>query len=146
MILAAGVFDGNAGFNAAANRYLRPAENVTVFGYVGVQDTADRFTCEDVYLTHALAGAYVPFGRKGGCTAAFMIWGRKGRTVRDLVFRRCTAEKSYHHGFSMNLVGAQEGGGSRTSSSTSATRSAPARAWSGGAAASTSPTRATWNG
>ncbi len=64
------------------------------FGYVGVQDTADRFTCEDVYLTHALNGAYVPFGTKGGCTAAFMVWGRKGRTVRDLVFRRCSAERS----------------------------------------------------
>jgi hypothetical protein len=54
----------------------------------------------------------VPFGTKGGCTAAFMVWGRKGRTIRDLVFRRCTAEKSHHHGFSMNLAGgAQEGGG-----------------------------------
>ena len=60
------------------------------FGYVGIQDTADRFTCEDVYITHAIDGAYVPFGQKGGCTAAFMVWGRKGRTVRDLVFRRCS--------------------------------------------------------
>jgi hypothetical protein len=144
VVLTAGTFNGNGGFNAAGNRYLRLAENVTVrgagpgltrlvaesapcriavdapgvtlanlggFGYVGVQDTADRFTCEDVYLTHAIDGAYVPFGTKGGCTAAFMVGGRKGRTVRDLVFRRCTAEKSYHHGFSMNLSGAQEGGG-----------------------------------
>jgi hypothetical protein len=144
--LSAGTFNGNGGFNASGNRYLRPAEGVTIrgagpgltrliaetspcriavdgpgvtlanfggFGYVGVQDTADRFTCEDVYLTHAIGGAYVPFGTKGGCTAAFMVWGRKGRTVRDLVFRRCSAVKSYHHAFSMNLFGGapQEGGG-----------------------------------
>jgi hypothetical protein len=82
------------------------------YGYVGIQDTADRFTCEDVYVAHSLDGRrYLDFGRRGGCTAAFMAWGRRGRTVRDLVFRRCTAELSYHHGFSMNLAGASEGGG-----------------------------------
>jgi hypothetical protein len=145
VVLSAGTFNANGGFNAAGNRYLRPAEGVTIrgagpgltrlfaeqspcriavdapgvtlanfggFGYVGVQDTADRFTCEDVFLTHAINGVYVPFGMKGGCTAAFMVWGKRGKTVRDLVFRRCTAEKSYHHGFSLNLSGgAQEGGG-----------------------------------
>ena len=67
---------------------------------------------EDVYLTHSLDGAtYLDFGRKGGCTAAFMVWGRKGRTLRDLTFRRCSVERSYHHGFSLNLAGASEGGG-----------------------------------
>ena len=86
--------------------------NVGGFGYVGIQDTADRFTCEDVYITHAIGGAYVPFGQKGGCTAAFMVWGRAGRTVRHLVFRRCTGHRTYHHAFSLNLSGgAQEGGG-----------------------------------
>jgi hypothetical protein len=40
-----------------------------------------------------------------------MVWGRKGRTVRDLVFRRCSVERSYHHAFSLNLAGANEGGG-----------------------------------
>ena len=143
--LCRGTFDGNAGFSAAGNRYLRPAENVTVrgagpgltrlvaehepcriavdapgvtlanlggFGFVGIQDTADRFTCEDVYITHSLDGrTYLPFGKKGGCTAAFMVWGRKGRTIRDLVFHRCSVVKSYHHAFSMNLAGASEGGG-----------------------------------
>ena len=143
--LGAGEFDLNGGFTAAGNRYLRPAEGVTVrgagpgltrlvaraepcriavdapgvtlanlggYGYVGVQDTADRFACEDVYVTHSLDGAsYLDFGRRGGCTAAFMVWGRRGRTVRDLVFRRCTVEKSYHHGFCLNLAGAKEGGG-----------------------------------
>lgn len=83
------------------------------FGYVGIQGSADRLTCEDIFLTQSEigGGGYVPFGNRGGCTAAFMIWGRRGRTVRDLVFRRCTADRSYHHGFSMNLAGAQEGGG-----------------------------------
>jgi hypothetical protein len=86
--------------------------NLGGYGYVGVQDTADRFTCEDVYITHSLDGSgYLDFGKKGGCTAAFMVWGRKGRTVRDLVFRRCSAERSCHHGFSLNLAGANEGGG-----------------------------------
>jgi hypothetical protein len=85
--------------------------NLGGFGYVGVQDTADRFTCEDVYITHAIGGNYIPFGLKGGCTAAFMVWGRKGRTVRDLIFRRCSVERSYHHAFSLNLAGASEGGG-----------------------------------
>ncbi len=81
-------------------------------GYVGVQDSADRFRCEEVSLTHSLDGrTYLDFGRKGGCTAAFMVWGREGRTVRDLVFRCCDAAMSYHHGFSLNLSGAQEGGG-----------------------------------
>ncbi len=86
--------------------------NLGGFGYVGVQDAADRFCCEDVYLTHSLDGrTYLPFGQKGGCTAAFMVWGRRGKTVRDLTFRRCTVEKSYHHSFSLNLAGASEGGG-----------------------------------
>jgi len=145
VVLTAGTFDANAGFTSAGNRYLRPAEGVTVrgvgpgltrlmagrepcriaveapgvtlanlggYGYVGVQDTADRFACEDVYLIHSLDGrSYLDFGRRGGCKAAFMVWGRKGRTVRDLTFRRCSAERSYHHGFSMNLAGANEGGG-----------------------------------
>ncbi|MEN6518634.1 MAG: hypothetical protein ABFC38_10635 [Methanospirillum sp.] len=144
VMLTAGTFNANAGFNAAGNRYLSPVEGVTVrgagpgltrllaasepcrisvdapgvtlanfggFGYVGVQDTADRLTCEDLYVTHALNGAYVPFGKKGGCTAAFMVWGRKDHTVRDLVFRRCSVERSYHHAFSLNLAGADEGGG-----------------------------------
>jgi len=145
VVLTAGTFDANAGFTAAGNRYLRPAEGVTVrgagpgltrlvaerescriavdapgvtvanlggFGYVGIQDTADRFCCEDVYLTHSLDGrTYLPFGQKGGCTAAFMVWGRQGRTLRHLMFRRCSVERSYHHGFSLNLAGASEGGG-----------------------------------
>ncbi len=86
--------------------------NLGGFGYVGVQDTADRFCCEDVYLAHSLDGqGYLDFGRKGGCTAAFMAWGRAGRTVRDLTFRRCSVERSYHHAFGLNLAGASEGGG-----------------------------------
>ncbi|MEN6341341.1 MAG: right-handed parallel beta-helix repeat-containing protein [Methanospirillum sp.] len=144
IVLTAGTFNGNGGFNAAGNRYLSPAAGLTVrgagpgltrivaenepcriavdapgvtlaniggFGYIGIQDTADGFTCEDVYVTHAINGAYVAFGRKGGCTAAFMVWGRKGRTVQDLTFRRCSVERSYHHAFSLNLAGANEGGG-----------------------------------
>ncbi len=36
---------------------------------------------------------------------------RAGRTVRNLTFRRCTGHRTYHHAFSLNLAGAQEGGG-----------------------------------
>ncbi len=86
--------------------------NLGGFGYVGIQDTADHFACEDIHLAHTLDGtSYLDFGPKGGCTAAFMVWGRRGRTVRGLTFLRCTAEMSYHHGFSLNLSGASEGGG-----------------------------------
>ena len=86
--------------------------NLGGWGYVGLEVHADWFTAEDVYLAHSLDGrTYLDFGAKGGCTAAFMAWGRKGRTLRDLTFRRCTAERSYHHAFSLNLAGASEGGG-----------------------------------
>ncbi|MEN6341979.1 MAG: hypothetical protein ABFC89_05410 [Methanospirillum sp.] len=86
--------------------------NLGGYGCVGIQDTADHFACEDVHLAHSLDGkTCLDFGRKGGCTAAFMVWGRNGRTVRGLTFLRCTAELSYHHGFSLNLAGAAEGGG-----------------------------------
>lgn len=112
----AGRYNGNGGYTPDGMRYVRPAEGVTRanpggFGYVGVQDTADWFCCEDVYLTYSLdgRGRYLDFGRKGGCTAAFMDWGRRGRTLRGLTFRRCTTERIYHHGFSLNLVGAAEG-------------------------------------
>ena len=81
-------------------------------GYVGLEVHADRFAAEEVAIAHSLDGrTYLDFGRKGGCTAAFMAWGRRGRTLRHLAFRRCTASMSYHHGFSMNLAGASEGGG-----------------------------------
>ena len=86
--------------------------NLGADGYVGLEAHADRFTAEDVTITHSLDGrTFLPFGQKGGCTAAFMVWGRRGRTLRNLTFRRCTAELSYHHGFSLNLAGASEGGG-----------------------------------
>ncbi len=86
--------------------------NLGGFGYVGLEVHADRFTAEDVYVTNSLDGkTYLDFGRKGGCTGAFMAWGRRGKTLRNLTFRRCSVERSYHHGFSLNLAGANEGGG-----------------------------------
>ena len=40
--------------------------NLGGYGYVGVQDAADRFCCEDVYLTPSLDGRnFLPFGKKG---------------------------------------------------------------------------------
>lgn len=45
-------------------------------------------------------------------TAAFMVWGRRGRTVRSLTFSRCTAELLYHRGSGPSLAGASGGRGS----------------------------------
>jgi len=69
------------------------------YGFVGIQDMADRFTREDIYVTHMPEGAYLPLGRKGGCMGAFVVWGWNGKTVRHLTLRRCSVERSYHHAF-----------------------------------------------
>ncbi|ACL17892.1 hypothetical protein [Methanosphaerula palustris] len=70
-------------------------------GYVGIQNYASSFTCEDVEIAHTLDGrTYLPFGKAGGCTVAFMNRGRDGQVQSDLVYRRCTARMAYHHGFS----------------------------------------------
>jgi len=75
-------------------------------GYVGIQNYASRFTCEEVEITHSLDGrTYLPFGKAGGCTAAFMNWGRNGQVLSDLIYRRCIARMAYHHGFSCNTAG-----------------------------------------
>lgn len=75
-------------------------------GYVGIQNYASQFTCEDVEITHSLDGrTYLPFGKAGGCTAAFMNWGRNGQVLTDLIYRRCIARLAYHHGFSCNTAG-----------------------------------------
>lgn len=93
------------------------APNVTIrnlkgAGYFTLYAYASGLTVEDVLIQHTLNGStYLDLGAKGGATAAFMVWGRAGTTLRDLIFRRCTADRSYHHGFSLNLAGAQEGGG-----------------------------------
>jgi hypothetical protein len=76
-------------------------------GYFGIQNYASRFTCEDVEIAHTFDDrTYLPFGKAGGCTAAFMNWGRDGQVQSDLVYRRCTARMAYHHGFSCNTTGA----------------------------------------
>jgi hypothetical protein len=75
-------------------------------GYFGIQNYASQFTCEDVEITHSLDDrTYLPFGKAGGCTAAFMNWGRDGQVLSDLIYRRCIARMAYHHGFSCNTAG-----------------------------------------
>lgn len=81
-------------------------------GFIGIQNYANNFTCEDTWIEHSLDGkTYLPFGKMGGCTAAFMCWVRPGQTLHDITFRRCTAKMAYHHGYSLNISGAKEGAG-----------------------------------
>lgn len=94
-------------------------ENVHIFGltcrgYVAIQwyCTANHLTIEDTSITHSLDGkTYLPFGKRGGATAAFMGWGSVGKTMTGITIRNCTATMTYHHGFSLNLGNGPEGGG-----------------------------------
>jgi hypothetical protein len=81
-------------------------------GYFTLYAYSDNLTDEDCSITHSLDGATIlDHGLKGGATAAFMVWGRAGETRKNLIFRRNIAERTYHHGFSLNLSNAPEGGG-----------------------------------
>jgi len=46
---------------------------------------------------------------KKNCTAAFLFYAKWGTTLKNVTLRRCNAVRSYHHGFSMHVYGAQEG-------------------------------------
>ena len=121
--------------------------NLGGYGYVGVQDTAGRFTAEDVYLTHALDGglpAVRPEGRVHGRVHGLGPAGEDGAGPDvPAVLGRAVV----HHGFSLNLAGASEGGGFANVLYDQCHAIAPARAGGGGSgtgpAASTSPTPAT---
>lgn len=83
------------------------------FGYFTLYAYAGNLTVEDVLIRHTLPGSndYLDLGKSGGATGAFMVWGAGGKTIRNLAFRRCVAEMTYHHGFSLNLANGNEGGG-----------------------------------
>lgn len=102
----------------SAVRLVTVAPRVTVRGLNArgaftLYNYASKLTVEDTTISHSLDGAtYLPLGKKGGATGAFMNWLNlnSARTMTDLVFRRCTADHAYHHGFGMSLM-VQEGGG-----------------------------------
>lgn len=87
--------------------------NLQGFGYFTLYAYAGGLTVEDVLIRHTLPGSdeYLDLATTGGATAAFMVWGSGGKTLHDIAMRRCTADHTYHHGFSLNLNNANEGGG-----------------------------------
>lgn len=124
----AGRYNGNGGYTPDGMRYVWPAEGVTRanpggFGYVGVQDTADWFCCEDVYLNYSLDGRGDTSTSVGRVAAPRPSWTGAGEDERfagshfDAVPRGFTITAS--RSTSSALPRATN---SRTSSSTSATR------------------------
>lgn len=88
-------------------------QNLRGYGYFTLYAYTGGLTVEDVMIRHTLPGSdeYLDLAATGGATAAFMVWGAGGKTLRDIAMRRCFADRTYHHGFSLNLSNANEGGG-----------------------------------
>jgi len=87
--------------------------NFSANGYITLYNYASRYLVEDVQLDHSLDGAtHLDHGAKAAATGMFMTWLPLSRTkmLEKLTYRRCTSLRSYHHGFNLNLEGAQEGG------------------------------------
>jgi hypothetical protein len=77
-------------------------------GHIQWFDTGGDSTLEDVTVDQSDdAGRYYDLNRN--CTAAFLFYAKRGTTLRNVTLRRCWAGRSYHHGFSMHVYGAQEG-------------------------------------
>lgn len=100
-------------------RLITNYPGVTIRGITGIgaftaYNYTGRILYEDCRIAHSLDGkTYLPLGKKGGATAAFMTWlnPSKQKTLEGITFKRCTADHSYHHGFGMSLQGAPEGAG-----------------------------------
>lgn len=77
-------------------------------GHIQWFNTGGDSLLEDVTVDQSDdAGRY--YDLKKNCTAAFLFYARRGTTLKGVTLRRCEAVKSYHHGFSMHVYGAQEG-------------------------------------
>jgi hypothetical protein len=77
-------------------------------GHVQWFETGADSVLEDVTVDQSDdTGRYYDLNRN--CTAAFLFYARRGTTLKGVTLRRCQAIKSYHHGFSMHVYGAQEG-------------------------------------
>ncbi|HQJ88860.1 MAG TPA: hypothetical protein PLY91_10015 [Methanoregulaceae archaeon] len=77
-------------------------------GHIQWFDSGFDSLLEDVSVDQSDgAGGYLDL--KKNCTAAFLFYARKGKTLRNVTLRRCTAIRSYHHGFSMHVYSYQEG-------------------------------------
>lgn len=78
-------------------------------GHIQVFGTSGNVTIENVWIRQADgAGNYIDL--KSNCTAAFLFYAKPGQTLRGVHLKGCTAEKSYHHGFSAHVYGGNEGG------------------------------------
>jgi hypothetical protein len=87
--------------------------NFSANGYITLYNYASRYLVEDVEIDHSLDGVtHLNHGAKAAATGMFMTWLPLSRTkmLEKLTYRRCTGRRSYHHGFNLNLEGAQEGG------------------------------------
>jgi hypothetical protein len=75
---------------------------------------AGALKVEDCRICHSLDGrTYLPLGKKGGATAAFMTWLKPSeqKTLEGITYQRCITDHAYHHGFGMSLEGVAEGAG-----------------------------------
>ena len=115
------VFDGNGAILIAPNPMRivtrEPGavlRNFSASGYVTLYNYASKYTAEHVTVSHSLDGKTIlDHGAIGSsATAAFMTWLPLSTTRRleNLTYTGCRAEDIYHHGFSLNLEGASEGG------------------------------------
>jgi len=77
-------------------------------GHIQWFDTGSGSLLEDVTVDQSDDnGNHIDL--KGNCTAGFLFYAKVGKTLKNVTLRRCTATKTYHHGFSMHVYGAQEG-------------------------------------
>jgi hypothetical protein len=78
-------------------------------GHVQVFGTSGHVLLDHVRVSQAdEAGNHIDL--HGNCTAGFLFYAKSGQTLRDVELRSCSAEKTYHHGMSMHVYGADEGG------------------------------------
>ncbi len=78
-------------------------------GHVQVFGTSGNVLLDHVRVCQADAnGNHIDL--KGNCTAGFLFYARPGQTLRGVNLHFCSAERTYHHGMSMHVYGAQEGG------------------------------------
>lgn len=79
-------------------------------GFVQVQNYSSNFTCEDVSVEHTFDGkTHASWKGKGGCVGAIQNWVAPGKTMRNVVYRRCTMSHSWHHGMGFHINGADQG-------------------------------------
>lgn len=86
-------------------------------GYFTIYFYEDNFWLDNSTIAHSLDGkTHLDHGAKSSATGAVMGWldvrstGRNKKKMEKIRVTNVTVEKSYHHSFNINLLGAQEGG------------------------------------